>query len=272
MAIDAPKCATSSAIYGETFLEVAMRFEKVPKEKFILRPQTRNHPPEYLRRLADSLLQGQLQPVGCLKDFTVIFGNGRVLAARLEPNITHLHAAILEEEISEKEFLRRQAVENFVRNDLSNAEKCKTAVQYAKSEPSMTLKQIAGDLGVDASMVTRWMAWERCIDLVKQALECDQVTLQQMYALSQLPKEQQEAALRDVVDGKKPRQNGVRRSRMNCQMPSGVLVTLTGEGDGLTIAEIIEELAALLKAAKKAQDEGLDSKTFERVLSDKAKA
>lgn len=108
-----------------------VRFVRVPKEKFILRPQNRTHSPEYLRRLADSLLLGQLQPVGILKDGSVIFGNGRVLAALLEPKIVDLWAVVLEEEISEREFLRRQAVENFVRNDLSNAEKCVICVNYA---------------------------------------------------------------------------------------------------------------------------------------------
>ena len=249
-----------------------MRFERIAKEKFILRPQTRNHPPEYLRRLADSLLQAQLQPVGALNDYTLIFGNGRVLAARMEPKITHLYAAILDEEISEKEFKRRQAVENFVRNDLSNAEKCKIAVEYAKSAPSMTLKQIAGDLGVDASMVTRWMAWDRCIELVQQALSCDSLTLQQMYSISQLPKEQQESALRETVDGKKPRQNGKKMARLKCELASGAVVTLSTEGDGWGMDEVIENLAELVKAAKKAKEEGLDSKTFERVLADKARA
>ncbi|HEY7328620.1 MAG TPA: hypothetical protein VH592_13330 [Gemmataceae bacterium] len=251
---------------------MVVRFERVPKEKFKLRPQTRNHSPEYLRRLADSLLQGQLQPVGCLKDFTVNWGNGRVLAGRLEQRITHLDAVILDEEISEREFLRRQAVENFVRNDLSNAEKCKICVHYAKSEPSMSLKQIAADLGVDASMVTRWMAWEKCLQQVQAALETEQITLNTMYSISQLPADQQEAALLNCLSPKKAaaKQNGSRVSRLKCQMPSGAVVTFSSHDGGLSA--MAEELAALLKMVKKACEEGLDSKTFERVLRDKAKA
>ena len=59
-----------------------VRHERVPKENFRLRPQTRTHSPEYLQRLAGSLLQVQLQPVGMLRDGTAIWGKGRVLAAR----------------------------------------------------------------------------------------------------------------------------------------------------------------------------------------------
>lgn len=246
-----------------------MKLLHVPKEKFILRPQTRQHSEEYLRRLAASLLQKQQQAVGILPDFTVNFGNGRVLAARMEPKITHLWAVILDEEITEREFLRRQAVENFVKNDPSNSEKCQICVQYAASEPSMTLKEIAKDLGVDASMVTRWMAWEKCIDLVQQALSCDSITLATMYSISQLPKDQQEAALSVAVNGK-PRKETVKKTRVNLQMPSGTVVTLAG--DGLTVASIIEELAALLKEAKRAEEQGLDSKTFSAVMRDRSKA
>lgn len=248
---------------------MVVRFERVPKEKLKLRPQTRNHSPEYLRRLADSLLQGQLQPVGILRDGTVVWGNGRVLAGRLEEKITHLWAAILDEEISEREFLRRQAVENFVRNDLSNAEKCKICVNYAQSEPSLPLKQIASDLGVDPAMVTRWRSWVNCVQKVQAALEADEITLKTMYSLSQLPEDQQEAALVNYLTPKKApaNLNGSRMSRVKCEMPSGAVVTFAGAAGGLS--EMAEELASLLKMVRKACEEGLDSKTFERVLRDR---
>lgn len=82
--------------------------QRVPKDKPILRPQARQHDPEYLSRLADSLLKGQLQPIGLLPDYTLIWGNARVLAARMNPAITQI---------------------------------------------------IASDLGVDPSLVTRWMTY-----------------------------------------------------------------------------------------------------------------
>lgn len=261
-------------------------YERVPKGKPILRPQARQHDPEYLSRLADSLAKGQLQPIGLLKDSTVIWGAGRVLAARINPSITHLTAAVFDEEVSEREFQRMRFVENQLRQDLSNAEKCQNCIEYAKSEPSLTLKQIAADLGVDPSLVTRWMAWEKVIEPVRQALAENKLTLTSMYAISQLPKEEQAAAFAAALQApnaaavtravrKQRNGNGqpaARVSRVKCQMPSGVCVTLAGEGDGLTLSDIIEELAALLQEAKKAEKDGLDSKTFSAVMRDKAKA
>jgi hypothetical protein len=55
-------------------------------------------------------------------------------------------------------------------------------------------------------------------------------------------------------------------------MPSGVVVTVAGTGEGMTLSDIIEELTQLLRAAKRAEQDGLDSKTFSAVLRDKAKA
>lgn len=55
-------------------------------------------------------------------------------------------------------------------------------------------------------------------------------------------------------------------------MGSGVSVMLAGVGQGLTLEDVIETLSDLLKEARKAKDQGLDSKTFTAVLKDKTKA
>lgn len=257
-------------------------FDRVPKDRPILRPQVRQHAPENLARLADSLLKGQIQPIGLLKEFTVIWGTGRVLAARMKPEITHLTAAIFDEEISEREFQRMRFVENQLRQDLSNAEKCINAIEYAKSEPTMPLKQIAADLGVDASMVTRWLSWEKCIEPVRRAMAANQITLQAMYALSQLPQEEQAAALalalnapnaaaaaRAVRRQKNGEAEAVRLSRFKYPLPSGVEITVAGKE--LSISDLIEALAELTKEAKRASDQGLDIRTLVAVAKDKAR-
>lgn len=260
------------------------RYEQVAKELPRVRQQHRQHGSEYLSRLSENLAKGQLQPIGLLKDMTVIWGAGRVLAAQMNPVITHLTAAIFDEAVSEREFLRMRAVENFARNELSNAEKCKICIEYAKSEPSLTLKQIASDLGVDPSLVTRWMSWEKVIEPVRQALAENKLTLTGMYAISQLPLAEQAAGFAvalqapnaaAVTRAVRKQRNGtskVRTARVKCPMKSGGCVTLAGEGDGMTLDDVIEMLADLLKEARKANEQGLDSKTFQAVMRDKAKA
>ena len=55
-------------------------------------------------------------------------------------------------------------------------------------------------------------------------------------------------------------------------MGSGVCVTLAGVGQGLTLDDVIQTLTDLLKEAKRANEQGLDSRTFSAVMKDKAKA
>lgn len=71
-----------------------VRFERVTKDRPILRPQQPDHYSENLYRITERLFPGQLQPIGLLKDYTVIWGNARMLASRLKPEIPHLMAAI----------------------------------------------------------------------------------------------------------------------------------------------------------------------------------
>jgi hypothetical protein len=252
-----------------------MRYERVPIEQFRLRPQARNHPLEYLQRLVASLLLGQLQPVGCLKDFTVIWGNGRVLAARLDPKITHLYAVILEEEISEKEFFRKQAVENFVQNPLSNAEKCKICCSYIRNEPSMLLKDIARDLGVDAAMISKWRRWEECTQVVQAALEADKIPLQTMVSISQLPKDQQEAALNAYLNPQKPAKgsNGNRTPKIKIPLANdNATGMVTVSGNSIDWDDTENLLKEALKAVRAAKDKNLDTKTAQSVWRDMARA
>jgi len=64
---------------------------------------------------------------------TVIWGNCRVLAARLNPGITHLRAAIFDQPITESEFLLMQAMENFHRLDLTDYEKYRSCKKLMTS-------------------------------------------------------------------------------------------------------------------------------------------
>ncbi len=211
-----------------------------------------------LRTLGKDLRVRQLQPLVCLSDGTIVCGERRYRAAVLE-GLTDLMVMIITDPLTEAEFNRLQLVENLQRLDLSNAEKCIGCVNYAHSNPSLTFKQIGADLGVDASMVTRWMSWERCIDLVQQALVCDSITLQTLYSISQLPPERQEGALSEAVNGKKPGGNGdgngngqSPRSRNKLLLPSGVEFTVAATE--MTLERLQSSLRDLLRLTEEAKD------------------
>ena len=62
----------------------------------------------------------------------------------------------------------------------------------------------------------------------------------------------------------------LRTSYIHCPLPTSAAVTLKGEA--MSLLDVIELLGQLLKEAKKANDSGLDVKTWAAVLRDKAKA
>ena len=80
-----------------------MKYEKLDKNKIKVRskPQARQNLDESdLLGLADSLMAGQLQPIGVLSDYTLIWGERRLRAALLEKEITHLLAVVFDREVA----------------------------------------------------------------------------------------------------------------------------------------------------------------------------
>ena len=59
----------------------------------------------------------------------------------------------------------------------------------------------------------------------------------------------------------------MRVSRIKCPLPSGSVVQVSGAE--ISLDDMIEAIAELLKEAKKASEQGLDCRTFERVCRDK---
>ena len=143
-----------------------------------------------------------------------------------------------------------------------------------------TPKDPAAAIHRSESSVSMTLSLSRCIQPVKDAANEGKVGLKDRYAMSQAGEEQQLQMLQARLGGATAEQvkrivrkaaNAVRTSKVKCAMPSGVTVTLAGEGEGMTLADVIETLAELLKEAKRAEGQGLDASTFSAVLRDKAK-
>ena len=80
-------------------------------------------------------------------------------------------------------------------------------------------------------------------------------------------------ASRDAIEqaGRKKRAAAptVKLSRIKAILPSGVMIVASGEG--LTLDDLIESLGEAQREARKAREQGLDARTFQAVLRDKAK-
>lgn len=238
---------------------------------------------EALKRLAESMkAQGQLQPVGARPDGRLLWGERRYRAAPLA-GLQELQAIITDRQMSESEIRVIQFTENLLREDLKPIEQVDGLEELARLNPGITNKALAELVHLDPSMVTRLRSISKVIPVVREALAAGKIGLSTAYAISKCesPAEQElmltqalSGASRDAIEqaGRKARAaatSTVKVSRIKAMLPSGVSIVASGEG--LTLDDLIESLGEAQREAKKAREQGLDARTFQAVLRDRAK-
>ncbi len=148
-----------------------------------------------------------------------------------------------------------------------------------------TAKQLAKELGVSDSLVGDYLSLCTLPPDVQELVNSGALHLSKASLIAQQesdPERQRELAAlaKDLSRSelaarlKQARQQAqqnaaVRVSSMRCPLPSGTTVVL--KGHELTLEDAIQALTDLLKAMKKASEEGIDGKTFARVCADKAR-
>jgi ParB family transcriptional regulator, chromosome partitioning protein len=263
---------------------MVVKYEKIDKHKIKTRskPQARQtFDQSALVELADSLVTGQLQPIGVLPDYTLIWGERRLRAALLKKEITHLWAAVFNQEVSESEFLLMRATENFQRADLTDNEKYLTCKELRVANPKWQLQDLAGHLHLSPGTITKLLSPGNCSGPWQEALAAGRVSIGDCYSASGLPEAEQATLLalklsgasRDAIvhAGRKSRSGSapaVRLSRVKIAMPQATVVI---SGKELSMAEVVDLLAETLKEARKAADQ-FDVKTWQSMMKDKAKS
>lgn len=236
-----------------------------------------------LRSLGESMkAHGQLQPVGARPDGTLLWGERRWRAAQLV-GLNELQVIITDKPLSDAEIRVLQLTENMHRADLSGYEKWLACSELMCMNPGWQIKDLAEALRMDPSSLTRILSPNRCVAAWQEALKAGKVGISDCYAASKLPESEQAGLLamklggasRDQIEqaGRKTRSAkapAIRVSRIKCPLPSGAVVQVSGEG--ISLDDMIQAMVELLKEAKRASEQGLDAKTFERVCRDKAKA
>jgi len=235
-----------------------------------------------LRALGESMKSVvQLQPVVAKPDGTLLCGERRYRAAKLV-GMTELSVIIAEKPLSDSEIRIIQLTENIHRADLSGYEKWLVCAELMGMNTDWQLKDLAQNLHLDPSMVTRLLSPSKCIGDVQDALKENKLGISDCYAISRLPEHDQagllalklSGATRDQIEHKcRKKRNGtpaVRVSRIKCPLPSGSVIQVSGES--ISLDDMIEAIVELLKEAKKASEQGLDVRTFQAVMRDKARA
>jgi ParB/RepB/Spo0J family partition protein len=249
------------------------------------RPSVRKHySQESLRELNASILKyGQLQEVIALINGLLISGYRRLYAARLG-GIQTLRTFLIEHELEAGRIHVMQGVENIQRENLSEVEIWEMLAEHKRLFPAQMNKDIAAEYDKDPVWVTRYLSPSKCNPAWQEAFRAGLVGISDMCTVSKASEQQQhellrmkleEGATRDQLERKtrkaRPQEGkSVRTSRLVVPLPSGRKVIINGKN--LSQSDVVETLAECLDAAKKAEKEKLDARTWQSVMRDRSKA
>jgi ParB-like chromosome segregation protein Spo0J len=226
------------------------------------------------------LANGQLQPVGATEDGRMIFGHGRWPAAKAA-GIKTLEVKLFPASLSDTQFKLIRAAENLQRKEYTGYQKWVLCAELISDNPTWQMKDLAEQLHLDPSMVTRLLSPSKCIPAWQEALAAGKVGISDCYAASKLNETEQvellrlklTGASRDAIEraGRKARAAStptVRMSKVKIAMPQGASVVVSG--NDLSMPDLVELLSETLKEARKAAEQ-YDVKTFQAMMRDKAK-
>lgn len=234
-----------------------------------------------LVELGESMKVRQHQPVVALSNGKLLIGARRLWAARLV-GLTHLNVIIIDEALTPLQIRVSRFQENHIRTDLTDFEKWKALEELLTLDPGMTNRDLAALVHMPEPTVTKYLSTSKCVPEVQAALEAGALRINDVYTISRAAPEQQLELLRLKLAGesrddlairikrqKATHFEAVRVKRFTCPLPSGVNLVVTA--NDLCLDALLECLATAQKEARKAREQGLDIRTFSRVMTDKAR-
>jgi ParB family transcriptional regulator, chromosome partitioning protein len=268
---------------------MTLNLKMVPTEKCDYPSQPRSNPDlDYCRRLGANMKAiGQKVPVIGNTDpvtgvFNVIDGGCRLIGAR-EEGIPELLALDLGKAPTLPELLMAQAAIDLYRQHLRAIDRARLW-QANMKERVCTARKLAKELGVDESLVGDFLSLLRLPSDVQEQVNSGVLHMSKASMIAQQesnPDRQRElAALAPDIPRSKlaarikrmqrgGQQEEVRVNSLRCPLPTGTTVVLKGRE--LTLDDAIQALTELLRAMKKASEDGIDGSTFSRICRDKAK-
>ena len=224
--------------------------------------QPRKEFPEYdLRRLGESLLVRQIEPLQAYSDGLLIDGERRYRAAKLV-GLKSLDVIITDKKLNDTELLVVRLTSFFHKADLSGYEKYLACSELLCGNPNWQLKDLAEALKVEPSTVTKYLSPLKTTSAWQEALRDGKVGISDCYQASLLPEREQDALLQRKLCGasrdeivsicRQKRKGGkpaTKVSRVNVVLASGVQIIVTGR-EALGLDGYIDHLAEALKGSQ----------------------
>jgi ParB family transcriptional regulator, chromosome partitioning protein len=239
-----------------------------------------------LGHLGKRLRQRQWMPIIVKEpEMYVLDGNRRLAAAQLE-GIETLFGIPVMHELTRVEINRLIAQLDIRHQPFSEIARGNLWLSI-RDENGWSNAQLAEDLGVSASQLTKVFGNLDNPEEIQQMVENGSLSLRDGYYLSRIEDLAERLRMAHDVSAGRVRgeslvgrvrmQKGpdksatpvVRVSRITCPLPSGVTVTISG--CELSLDDAIGAASELLKEMKKASQDNLDGKTFSAVCARKAK-
>jgi ParB family transcriptional regulator, chromosome partitioning protein len=226
---------------------------------------------------------GVIQPPGILEDGMVLFGWGRVLAA-IKAGLREIPVLVFPQAMAQGQQATLALTENLVRSDLTGAEVL-LGFENALQLGGLTQKQLAASLGLKEPYVSRYLTVGKN-PLTREPFLAGRINVAHAYQVASAAPDLQQGLLGMALAGNATREDlarvaagrkreiatapAVKLSRTVVPLPGGARVQVSGPE--MDMDQLIEALSAALDAARRANKDRLDIKTFARVASDKAKA
>jgi len=244
---------------------------------------------------ADVGLMGSISEVGVIAPilvmilatgrFLLIVGHRRLRATRTAGRKSIL-ARVIPRQLTEQEILELQLSENLQRLDLNSVEAARGMDGYMRVS-NLSATEVAKRLGQSSAGISNLRSLLRLPDEILKRVELREIPLSAAYELARMEDANKQAQLLVEVlnggltcDGLVGRIRSERRnhngnshrsasSRVTALLGAGRSITLTGPD--LSLESVISWLEELLARARKVRPQGLELKTFIKMLKDQAK-
>ena len=238
---------------------------------------------EELKSLAQSWLERPVHDIIVCPSRKVVDGHRRLTGLELLGE-TEVDVLLTNQELDDKAVLEVGLTTAIHRADLSGFDKFQACVKLLELNPGWQNQDLARCVKLDPSTVTRLLSPSKCVAEVVEALRENKIAISDAYEISKAVDREDQLRLlslknagasREVLaaQGRKQRAAAtpaVRVSKIKCPLPSGQVITVSGQE--LSLDEAIDSLKEAIKAMTKARDTGLDAKTAQAVWKDMAKA
>jgi len=266
------------------------RTEQIPRKKVTWPAQERKHfgAAELSELAATIRVHGILEAIGVAREgdgYIGLWGQRRWMAAELA-GLETIPAVVRDKPRNEAEALEIRLIENMARQGLAPLEQAAGLDQLMKATGS-TASDVARRVGMKPATVTKSLSLLHLPEPIREKIDAGLISAGAGYELARVedPRLQMEFAekvaggtlTRDGISGflKREKRNRSKPSSVNSARVAAVLGagrTIVLSGSGITSLDVmIQWLEELLGRARKVRPQGIEIRTFVKMLKDQAK-